>query len=130
MTVWADLPAGPELDALVAEALGWKKLTMNHGLESWFSKDGGSQWARPPAFSTDLNLAWTLVSRFMCYFITAVEGDEMITSEINTVSSRLADHASARGSKYDPAPVFCKAFLDWHSRQSPPTPAPSRQDPA
>lgn len=46
-----NLPAGPELDALVAEALGWK--SPSNGYTAWFDPDGLVHGS-PKPFSTDL----------------------------------------------------------------------------
>jgi hypothetical protein len=56
----AALPAGPELDALVAErVLGWVRV-MHDGRRRW-SHTGRAYRDEPPRYSTDIAAAWHIV---------------------------------------------------------------------
>ena len=56
----AELPAGPRLDALVAETvLGWVRV-MHQGRERW-SHSGRAYRDDPPRYSTDIAAAWQIV---------------------------------------------------------------------
>lgn len=67
------MEAGPEMDALVAEAIGMEKIALHGGVPGAtnFYYVNANQYldGSPPAFSTDIAAAWRVVAYF-----TTVEG--------------------------------------------------------
>lgn len=133
-TNWADLPAGDELDRLIAERLGWR-IELRDGdwcvcdphNEAYFVThdsvmDFSDVWERAllirvPRFSRDTDAALTLLppppATVMIY---RIEDSNEWGVHVNSISSRLSDHWIGQG---ETIRLACsRAFLDHTDRQT------------
>lgn len=133
MTDWRDLPAGRELDRLIAERLGWR-VDLEHG--DVYDQDGefvppddrrtwdrnpseNELWSQVPEYSTDLNAATTLLAHF---FWRLTGTPDMKTNEVHYYCT-FDSHTDYAGMDtihvYAPtvALAICRAWLTWIFQQ-------------
>lgn len=108
---WRELPAGRELDRLIAERLG---RYVNSNATDWWYDDAGFI-GRIPAFSTDLNAAVTLLAgcnrswKLSYDFSYGFDGRTGYSISIDgTVYCQFID---------TPAFALCMAFLAWRESE-------------
>lgn len=114
-----ELSAGAELDGEVAKALGWKHEKGKHGLMSWISPEG-LQFATPPAYSTDLNVAITLLGKRL----TSIH----VMPELHASCMFHLGTFEPLGSAPSLAVAICNCFLDMVAKR-PPVPEHRGDDP-
>ena len=106
-----ECPAGPEMDAAVAEVLGFKT--------KWFESPDGSKilllcverddWRSIPAYSTDIAAAWGLWDADMTIHRQDGQCHCILSPEYGLCMELLLSKASAVA---DTAPLaICRAFL-------------------
>jgi hypothetical protein len=116
---WRDLPAGCELDRVIAEALGW---------DNFFEGSDGVLYADTPdiranprrwqasvePWSTDANAALSLPLPPRTWFV--IYGP---SAERDTWDVELQDIGPVfeQGQAETPALAICRAWLAWHDKQ-------------
>lgn len=138
MTNWREMEAGQELDVLVARLLGlnvhtadeapaddlyggWEFCTDREWHTAWFIDAEGSHPI--PAYSTDLNAAWTLFADLpddvtpRLVRILEARGDHMATvCKAGIIHNETHEQVEAYADT--PALAICRAWLAWKEMQS------------
>jgi len=111
------MEAGREMDALVAELMGWESQYIEYGGSAgeyvWVLPDG--KWQHEPdvpEYSTDIAAAWLVVEKFLPHFRIECFEDSVNTDEKGWHCDiwTVRGHACAEGC--DTAPLaICRAAL-------------------
>lgn len=119
--IYQGLDASLDLDAQVALRMGWKYHDlMRHGLPSWFSPDG-KQYARPPRFSYDLNLAWAAALSLPCGISINTFNNLALNMYVTLTGG--GGGAGSDGSRLRPAVALCRAICAWVDAEEKPASA-------